>query len=164
MVTAKNALIIVDIQHYFLKEAPSELPDKIIRYLQSVNYNEVVFTVFKNTSDSNFVNSLKWDKCTSKEDTALPEAFSGYIHEDNIFTRNTYSAFKATGMHQYLQSRGIQRLILCGVDTAACVLATAFEAFDLGYHIKVEYGLTYSSAELEGAAHGIISKCLSSRD
>lgn len=159
-----NALLVIDVQNYFLKDAPNDLPQRIVGHQAALNYDHVVFTIFKNSPDSNFVSSLKWDKCNTDQDTLLPPDFDTLVTDHNVFKRAAYSAFKTTGLHEYLQALGTERLILCGVDSDACVLATAFEAFDLGYHVKINFDLTYSSNDLHGAAQRIAESNLVSRD
>jgi len=55
--------------------------------------------------------------------------------EDIIVDKPAYSAFEATDLEGRLRQRGVTTLILCGVVTYACVLATAFSAFDKGFDI-----------------------------
>lgn len=159
-----NALLVVDVQQYFMKDAPADLPQRIVGHIGAINYDLVVFTNFKNNPDSNFIKSLKWDKCDSDIDAQLPKEFTDLATKQNTFTRASYSAFKTTGLHSYLQQRQVERLIICGVDTDACVLATAFEAFDLGYHVKIDFSLTYSSNDLHKAAKLIAERNIFSRD
>lgn len=147
-----------------MKSAPQDLPQRIANHQQALRYDHVVFTVFKNEPHSNFVNSLKWDKCDTDEDTQLPNEFADLITEENVFTRAAYSAFKTTELHAYLQQKNVDRLVICGVDSDACVLATSFEAFDLGYHVKINFDLTYSSNELHKAAELIAKRNITSRD
>ena len=159
-----NALLIVDVQHYFLQDAPADLAQRIKNHTQSVQYDHVLFAIFKNTHNSYFAKTLKWDKCSTPEDTQPPKEFADLITRDNVFTRASYSAFKTTNLHQYLHKRHVERLVICGVDSDACVLATAFEAFDLGYHVKIDFSLTYSSNDLHEASRLIAMKNILSRD
>lgn len=159
-----TALLIVDVQHYFMQDAPADLPVKITGHYQATSYDTVAFTVFRNHPKSNFIESLKWDKCGEEKDTVLPTAFKDMQQADNVFERAAYSAFKTTELDTFLKQRNIERLVLCGIDTDACVLATAFEAFDLGYHVKVDFDLTYSSGDLEHSARNIIRRSILSRD
>jgi nicotinamidase-related amidase len=46
-----------------------------------------------------------------------------------------YSAFDETGLEALLRERGIRTLVLAGVVTYACVLATGFSAFDRGFDV-----------------------------
>lgn len=158
-----KALIVVDVQRFFLHDAPSTLPVKIADEIAKGSYSAVAFTVFKNTTDSNFSRSLKWDKCCAQNDIELPADFSPYIHTDNVFERHTYSGFNGTQLHEYLQKNTIEQLVLCGVDTDACVLATAFSAFDLGYRVDVNFELTFSGGDLEEEAQAILRRSIIAR-
>jgi nicotinamidase-related amidase len=46
-----------------------------------------------------------------------------------------YSAFDDTDLEAELRARGVTTLILAGVVTYACVLATGFSAFDRGFDV-----------------------------
>lgn len=88
----KTAMIVVDVQQFFLHHAPDDLPHKIAEDIAHESYDAVTFTVFQNTPESNFNRSLNWPKCYTAEDIQLPEVFSPYITDMNVFTRDTYSS------------------------------------------------------------------------
>ena len=48
-----------------------------------------------------------------------------------------YSSFSGTDLDIRLRERGINTVILTGVLTDICVLHTAVDAYNLGYHIEV---------------------------
>ena len=52
-----------------------------------------------------------------------------------VIDKAGYSAFDATKLEEELRRRGVKTLILCGVVTYACVLATGFSAFDRGFDV-----------------------------
>ena len=52
-----------------------------------------------------------------------------------IIDKHGYSAFDATDLEAQLRARGVTTLIFCGVVTYACVLASAFAAFDGGFDV-----------------------------
>ena len=160
----KHAFIVIDVNKYFLKSAPDDLALRIAEHISGSNYDLVVFATFKNKADSNFAVSLNWTKCGSAEDAALPEVFNDFINDQNVFEKPTYSAFAQTSLHAYLQQNQIEELTLCGIDTDACVLATAFSAFDLGYVTNVNFDLTYSNNDLEEAAQAIIKESILPQD
>lgn len=56
---------------------------------------------------------------------------------DHEFTKTTYSAFKRTGLKEYLESKGVKTVILVGGYGSRCVAATAFDAADEGFHVVV---------------------------
>lgn len=56
---------------------------------------------------------------------------------DRVFTKTSWSAFSNTDLGTYLNDSEIENLIVTGVDTQCCVLATVSDAFTLGYNIIV---------------------------
>lgn len=56
---------------------------------------------------------------------------------DHEVTKTTYSAFKRTGLKEYLESKGVKTVILVGGYASRCVAATAFEAADEGFHVVI---------------------------
>lgn len=156
----KTAFIIVDVHEFFLYAAPDDLVANIAAHISKETYDLIAFTVFKNTPNSNFNKSLQWPKCASEKDTTLPEAFKPFVTNNNVFTRAAYSAFSNTGLDAYLAENNIEKIILCGVDTDACVLATAFSAFDNGYIVDVDFDITYSGSDLESEAQNIMKNNL----
>ena len=59
------------------------------------------------------------------------------IGEDLITDKSGSSIFTGNDLHQSLQSRGIDHLILTGVITNCCVSSTARQAWDWGYYVTV---------------------------
>lgn len=159
-----RALIVVDVNNFFLQDAPSDLARKIAEHIEAAQYEAVAFPVFKNEPGSNFENSLNWTKCSSDEDAALPPELKKWATDDNVFRRATYSAFADTDLEEYLRRHKIKELTLCGIDTDACVLATAFSAFDLGFKVHVNFELTFSTNGMEEEARSIIEKSIVPQD
>jgi len=52
-----------------------------------------------------------------------------------IIDKHGYSAFDDTTLEQDLYQRGVKTVLLAGVVTYACVLATGFAAFDRGFDV-----------------------------
>lgn len=66
------------------------------------------------------------------------------LPDDIVIDKPAYSAFEATDLEARLRQRGVTTLIICGVVTYACVLATAFAAFDKGFDIVLAKDATGS--------------------
>lgn len=49
-----KALIIIDIQNYFINKLTKSLPEKILMYINENDYNFIIFTKFINKENSNF--------------------------------------------------------------------------------------------------------------
>lgn len=56
---------------------------------------------------------------------------------DFIVNKVGYSAFEGTPLESHLRANGIRTVVLTGVVTYACVLSTAFSAFDRGFDVVV---------------------------
>ena len=61
-----------------------------------------------------------------------------------VIDKHGYSAFHETGLEAHLRGLGVRTLILGGVVTYACVLATAFAAFDRGFDVALASDATGS--------------------
>ena len=150
-----NALIVIDMQSYFLARSPKDLPGKIADFIRSSNYDYVAFTVFRNIDGSNLEKSLGWSKCRADEDVVLASEFDELSTHENTFEKHTYSALKNKELLTSLKEKGIETIHLCGVDSDACVLATAFDAFDEGFSVKILFDLSYSRGGFQDAAKQI---------
>lgn len=155
----KTALVVLDMQNCFVKK--SILPVRIKTHIQKSNYDVIVFSRFKNVKGSNFVKKLGWTSCQESPGTDIVEELSGLASHSKIFDKKTYSVFKAKGFLPFLRRNKITALYLCGVDVDACVLASAYEAFDLGYDVRVLKQLTESKSKVLGeSAKKIIKRNL----
>ena len=71
---------------------------------------------------------------------------------DLVVDKHGYSAFHGTELEAHLRERGVRTLLLCGVVTYACVLATGFAAFDRGFDVVMAADATGSWVEGLGPA------------
>lgn len=158
----KKALIIIDVQNYFVNELTKSIPEKIAKHMNKADYDFIVFTKFINKKGSNFFKLLNWTKMLSGNETEIHNSLIKFSDKKNIFTKTSYSIFKAKGLSEYFKKNKISSLYLCGIDTEACVLASAFEAFDLGFDVKIikELCSSHSGNSLHNSAFRIIEKCI----
>jgi nicotinamidase-related amidase len=68
----------------------------------------------------------------------------GSIHEsvapiegEEVFTKNEVSCFNGTGVLAHLQSLGVHKLVIVGMQTHMCLEAAARAAHDLGFEVTV---------------------------
>lgn len=72
---------------------------------------------------------------------------------EKIFDKRYSSAFKDTGLDGYLKQKGIQTLVICGMQTEYCVDASVKSAFEHGYKVFVpRNGTTTYDAGIAPAA------------
>lgn len=159
---AKSVLIIIDVQNYFVNELTKLIPENIVKHINKADYDYIIFTKFINKEGSNFFKLLNWKKMLSGHETEIHNSLIKFANKNNVFTKNGYSIFKAKGLNNFLKKNKVDALFLCGIDTEACVLASAFEAFDLGFDVKIikELCSSHSSRSLHNSALKIIDKCI----
>jgi len=150
------------VQNYFVNELTKSILEKIAKHIDKTSYDFIVFTKFINKKGSNFFRLLNWKKMLSGNGTEIHNSLIKFSDKNNVFTKTSYSIFKARGLNEYLKKNKISSLYLCGIDTEGCVLASAFEGFDLGFDVKIikELCSSHSGKSLHNSALRIIEKCI----
>ncbi len=69
-------------------------------------------------------------------DLILRKGFRAAIDSYSAFFENDQKT--VTGLHGYLQERGVSRLLLAGLATDFCVAYSALDAAELGYAVTVD--------------------------
>ena len=64
-----------------------------------------------------------------------------------VFDKPVYSAFAGHRLHQHLQERAADALLVTGSETDVCVLATVLGAVDLGYRVILVTDAVCSSSD-----------------
>ncbi|MEW5976998.1 MAG: isochorismatase family cysteine hydrolase [Acidobacteriota bacterium] len=54
-----------------------------------------------------------------------------------VLDKNTASAFHSTGIDLFLRNMGLQTLVMAGIASDMCVLLTALDAADRGFHVII---------------------------
>lgn len=161
LATNGTALVISDMQNGFIVEATKNLPLKIQNHLEAQKYDFVIFTKFINLENSNFVRKLKWNACKNSPEIDFVPELSELASKNHIFEKNTYSIFKSKEFVEFLSRNDISKLFFCGLDLDACILASAFEAFDLGFDFEILHDLSGSTAHID---MGDAAKAISDRN
>jgi nicotinamidase-related amidase len=158
----KHALIILDLQNCFINRQTKFLPKKIKQHIKKKKYDFIIFSKFINSERTNFVKKLNWNKCNLSPETDIVSEFFDISLKNHIFEKNTYSIFKSIGFVDFLNQNKVSKLYFCGLDLDACILASAFEAFDLGFDFEILYDLSDSSAntDINDSAKKIIHRNL----
>lgn len=133
----KTALVVVDVQKYFINKYTKFIPQKIAGYIQKNKFDHILFTKFVNNRNTNFYKLLDWKKCLRSPETDIVSPLTKYTDKSNIFEKSGYSIFKSKGLLNFIQKYKITKFYLCGIDTDACILASAYDGFDLGYEMVV---------------------------
>ena len=157
-----KALIVIDVQNGFVNKRTASLPAKIENLIRSNKYPLVVFSKFINRKQSNFFKLLNWKKMQKVPDTDIHSRLRKFANKKNTFTKTAYSVFKAKGFSNFLKKNSVTELHICGIDSDGCVLATAFEAFDLGYTVIVlsKFSGSHSGKAFDKSAFMILRKSI----
>lgn len=145
----KKALIVIDVQKYFLTRETKPIVQKICEYLakNTSNYSSIYFTIFCNDSDSPLWQISDWKDCTGSPDTDICNEIKQFTNPSNLFYKNILSALKVPQIREDLRKNSITEVHLCGFDTDCCVLATAYDLFDQGMKPVILENLTWSTSE-----------------
>lgn len=136
----KNALVVVDVQEYFLNKYTKHLPQKIVDFVgkNKSRFDYVVFFKFQNRRNSNWSKILGWNEMFKDEKCKLAPKLNSLSSKGNIFIKKaSFSIFRSVRFNKFLKEKKITNLFLCGLDTDACVYVSIFEAFERGYDVKV---------------------------
>ncbi|NIF18743.1 isochorismatase family cysteine hydrolase [Pantoea sp. Cy-639] len=127
----RQVLLIVDVQSTF---SPSEKLVDGIRALSA--YIPTVASVeLHDESITPFQRQLGWHP--ARDDMALVEA-------DKVFVKHGYG--QTTETLDYLKGLGVERVLVCGLQTETCVLAAGFALFDAGLNPTLVTDLTLGSS------------------
>ncbi|MDR2307916.1 MAG: cysteine hydrolase family protein [Paucimonas sp.] len=127
----RQVLLIVDVQSTF---SPSEKLVDGIRALSA--YIPTVASVeLHDESVTPFQRQLGWHPAS--DDMALVEA-------DKVFVKHGYG--QTTETLDYLKGLGVERVLVCGLQTETCVLAAGFALFDAGLNPTLVTDLTLGSS------------------
>ena len=140
----KKALILVDIQPGFITEENKWLLPSIETLLKTQNYDSYVEAIFSAPQGSLWDKQMNWT--LPKQDT-VSEIKVLIPTENYLFVeKETKSVFKGDqDVVAFLKNQNIEEVHIVGLDTNDCIIATAYEAFDLGFFTYVLENCTASS-------------------
>lgn len=119
------ALLVIDIQNFYFPGGRSELvePGKaaekaaiVIQEARKTN-NPVIFVQHK--------------AAIGMEINDIVKPLTG----EKIFVKKEVNSFLGTGLKEYIDSLGIDTLVICGMQTQMCVEAAVRAAHDFGYKV-----------------------------
>ena len=154
-----KALIIVDVQPIFLNEKNRHVLSNIAYVIRKFPYDLYINAVFYAPKNSIWQKQTGWSvpKKEAKTESIIRKLLSERENVINV-VKQTKSVFKGKHDAEYnlnikipsvervLRYEGIEEVHIIGLDTNDCVLATAYEAFDLGYFTYVIEECTQSSS------------------
>jgi nicotinamidase-related amidase len=161
------ALVCIDMQRDFVEpDAPAAVAEAtncvpaIARAAQAVRERGVVIWVNRAYArdGSNVERSrlAKWSLAPFVvAGSPGAEMAGGLVVEaaDIEIVKPSFSAFFGTDLDEVLSGKGIDEVVLCGVDLARCVRASAVDALSLGYAVTVLSDATATRSQSAKAAN-----------
>lgn len=136
----KNALVIIDVQNYFINKATKAIPKKISKFIKKKGnkFDFILFFQFINDKKSNWVKLLGWEKMLEGQEIEIASELKKFIKKDNLFIKKaSFSIFRVKKFNIFIKKKNISKLYLCGLDTDACIYASALEAFERKFEVRV---------------------------
>ena len=125
-------LLAVDLQAGFISGQTDWVPAAVRRFCDSHPVEHRVFTRFLNPGGrGSFERVLGWAEMAGGPDVELASEVAGL--PTMTVDKHAYSPFLHTPLEGHLRSLGADEVMVCGVDTDACVLAAAVGLFDRGF-------------------------------
>ena len=128
----KTAFIIIDVQNILVETGfqTKGLLEKI-SYLQNQARSKNIEIIY--------VQHIENPEAQTSEDWQLSALLNRKLDE-KVFQKRYNSMFKETGLKEYLDQQGIEKLVLCGMQTEYCVDTSVKVAFEHGYKLVVPEG------------------------
>ena len=141
-----TVLLVVDVQNLMIEDKPYNITSVIsnIRKLLSAaraGHTEVIYIRHDDGAGSDLEAGTKgWEIYNE----IAPEP------GERIIDKNYNSAFRSTGLKDYLEGKSVKTIILTGLQTDYCIDATCKSAFEFGYNVIIpeETNSTYDNEYL----------------
>ncbi|KAJ1440438.1 Isochorismatase-like [Sesbania bispinosa] len=158
------ALLVIDMQNYFSSMATPILDNlnTTINLCRRASI-PVIFTRHRHKSPSDHGMLEEWWFGDLIIDGTVESHLMAALDrkgEDMVAEKNTYSAFRNTGLQEKLVEMGVEEVIVTGVMTNLCCETTAREAFIRGFRVFFSTDATATSdkdlheATLKNMAYG----------
>ncbi len=171
----RTALLIVDMQDYFLQEsshafvpsAPAIVPVvKMLKQAFETTQQQIIFTRHINSPDDAGMMAHWWKELIERDNplSRITECLN--TDSGTILEKTQYDAFHKTALGDILETRKVRQLVICGLIANLCCETTARSAFVRGYEVVfvVDGTATYNAdlhrATLLNLAHGFASLVL----
>lgn len=123
-------IIIVDMQDGFINDNNRYLVDRIDNYVKQNKFDYVIYTKYKNSENSPFVEILNYTSLMSEAEQRFVIEQNPDCKEKLIFEKMGYGLTQK--MIDDIKLLRIKEIEVCGTDADACVMAIAYNLFDNG--------------------------------
>jgi bifunctional isochorismate lyase/aryl carrier protein len=171
----KSALLILDMQRYFLEDsshayvpsAQAIIPGigELIQEYTMRNLSIILTRHLNSTQNARLM--ARWWEDLIHEENPLSEVIKElYASNSIVLNKNQYDAFYETSLEDILKKNRVSQVVICGVMTHLCCETTARSAFMRGFEVffTVDGTATYNEdfhlATLLNLSHGFATPML----
>ena len=143
-----TALLVIDFQNALVLAKPfaiQEVISNIKRLIKTCRENDVEIIYIQHNDE------IGSELEPNSEGWKIYEEISP-IKNEQVISKNYNSAFKETTLKKYLQSKGINQLIISGMQTDFCIDTTIKVAFEYGFKMIIpeKTNTTFDSGNISG--------------
>lgn len=128
----KKALIIVDVQDWFIVDRNKYIIPKIEKIIKHIEYDLIVSTLAHNKKDSLWIKQIWWEEYLEENDHREKSIVKAIDSKKHIFIEKaSRSAFKwDIFLKTILKEQDIKEVHIVWIESNDCVMATALESID----------------------------------
>jgi nicotinamidase-related amidase len=149
-----DPLLIIDVQNGFLNDFTRHIPERVMRLIETREYDPIYFSIFVNVADSVYHRLLDWHDCVDEPDTCVARELQPLVTADNLFYKYGFAGLPKP-LASHLREQGVTRIAVVGIDTDMCVLKSALDLFDLGIEPIIFTDCCASTAGLQAHFAGL---------
>ena len=128
----KKLLLVIDAQRDFINDSNIDVLNRIEKLINANEFDDVLFTRFINSKESNWYKKLNYKGCMSNKGREILLDTKNY----KIIDKTIYSAVNWE-LENYINNNDIEQIYICGFETDACVQKTAIDLFEKDYDVYV---------------------------
>lgn len=130
-----TALLVIDVQQGFVNRHSSGALPAIVRLVEGWRAAgaPVVLTRFHNALGSPYETITGWTKLRTPEEQALAAELAPFTDDAAAVIDKAQASVFTTEGAEIIRQSGWTDLVLCGIDTDACVYDSAVAAYQSGY-------------------------------
>src|SRR4051794_13062808 len=121
------ALVVVDIQNGFVNEKSDRALPPIVRLIERWRALDapIYFTKFLNLPGSKWENLIGWKRLRTTPEVDFHESVARFVNDGYLVEKHNLYTSVTGKLKADLDSGAIRDVVICGIATESCVLATA---------------------------------------
>lgn len=129
----RSALVVVDLQNGFLNAKSEHVIPVVVRLVEEWASKgwPIFMTQFYNLPGSKWESLIGWRRLRQSPEVDLHEAIQPYVEHATIVRKENLYTSVTGPLREAVEKEDWPEVVICGVATESCVLATAVDIFEL---------------------------------